>query len=195
MNSALLLMDFQPSVVSRFGNDAVVARAGTALAAARDKGVLVIFVRVAFRPGMTEGSPFNKTFNRESREGTGFTEDDPSTQVVDALAPRGDEAVMVKRRVGAFSGTDLDVVLRANAIDHLVLCGIATSGVVLSTVRLAADRDFRLTVLADACSDGDDEVHRVLVDKVFPRQAEVTSVAAWLGQTRAGVEAGTRSIR
>jgi nicotinamidase-related amidase len=70
-------------------------------------------------------------------------------------------------------------VLRALEVDHLVLAGIATSGVVLSTLREAADRDFRLTVLADGCADGDAEVHRVLTEKVFPRQAEVTTVAEW----------------
>lgn len=179
MSTALLLMDFQQSVVSRFGTAEVVAKAARALAAARDHDVPVIFVRVAFRSGLTEASPLNRTFNRDAREGTGFTEDDPSTQVVPELAPREDEIVMVKRRVGAFSGTDLDVVLRAGGIDDLVLAGIATSGVVLSTLRLAADRDFRITVLADACSDGDEEVHRVLTEKVFPRQADVTTVDAW----------------
>jgi len=179
MSTALLLMDFQRSVVSRFGNADVVAKAAQALAVARDHDLPVIFVRVAFRPGLTEASPLNKTFNRETREGTGFTDDDPSTQIIEDLAPRDNEIVMVKRRVGAFSGTDLDVVLRAGGVDHLVLGGIATSGVVVSTVRLAADRDFRITVLADACSDGDEEVHRVLTEKVFPRQADVTSVDAW----------------
>lgn len=86
---------------------------------------------------------------------------------------------MVKRRVSAFTGSDLEVVLRALEVDHLVLAGIATSGVVLSTLREAADRDYRLTVLADACSDGDDEVHRVLTEKVFRRQADVVTVDAW----------------
>jgi len=86
---------------------------------------------------------------------------------------------VVKRRVSAFTGSDLEVVLRALEVDHLVLAGIATSGVVLSTLREAADRDYRLTVLADACSDGDDEVHRVLTEKVFRRQADVVTVDAW----------------
>ena len=72
------------------------------------------------------------------------------------------------------------MVLRAQAIDELVLCGIATSGVVLSTLRAAADLDYGLTVLRDACADSDDEVHRVLVEKVFPRQAEVVDVADWV---------------
>jgi nicotinamidase-related amidase len=71
------------------------------------------------------------------------------------------------------------VVLRAGGIEALALCGIATSGVVLSTLRQAADLDYGLTVLRDACADSDDEVHRVLLDKVFPRQAEVVDVAAW----------------
>jgi nicotinamidase-related amidase len=60
-----------------------------------------------------------------------------------------------------------------------VLSGIATSGVVLSTLRQAADLDYRLVVLADACLDGDPEVHRVLTGKVFPRQADVRTVAEW----------------
>jgi nicotinamidase-related amidase len=81
--------------------------------------------------------------------------------------------------VSAFAGSDLDVVLRAGEVRSLVLCGIATSGVVLSTVRAAADMDYELTVLADCCADGDPEVHRVLLEKVFPRQAAVLGVADW----------------
>jgi nicotinamidase-related amidase len=60
-----------------------------------------------------------------------------------------------------------------------VLTGIATSGVVLSTLRQAADLDYRLTVLADGCLDADPEVHRVLTGKVYPRQADVLSIAEW----------------
>jgi nicotinamidase-related amidase len=66
-----------------------------------------------------------------------------------------------------------------NDIDHLVLAGISTSGVVLSTVREAADLDYRLTVLADLCRDSDDELHRVLIEKVFPRHGEVIDSADW----------------
>jgi nicotinamidase-related amidase len=73
----------------------------------------------------------------------------------------------------------LEVVLRAQGISHLVLWGIATSGVVLSTLREAADRDYQLTVLSDCCVDSDEEVQRVLLSKVFPRQAEVVQASAW----------------
>ena len=80
---------------------------------------------------------------------------------------------MRKTRVGPFGSTDLHEQLQAQRIDTLVLAGISTSGVVLSTVREAHDRDCRLIVLADLCADRDAEVHEVLTGKVFPGQAEV----------------------
>jgi len=89
------------------------------------------------------------------------------------------EVVVTKKRVSAFAGSDLELVLRARDVTGLVLGGIATSGVVLSTVREAADRDYELTVLEDLCLDGDDEVHRVLTQKVFPLQADVRVSADW----------------
>jgi nicotinamidase-related amidase len=120
-------------------------------------------------------SPRNKSF-AAIVQGGGLV--DP---VVDnAVAPETDEVVVTKRRVSAFSGSDLEVILRANEIASLVLTGIATSGVVLSTLRQAADLDYELTVLADACADADEEVHRILTEKVFPRQAEVTTVREWV---------------
>jgi nicotinamidase-related amidase len=88
-----------------------------------------------------------------------------------------DEIVVTKHRVSAFAGTDLDLMLRANGIETLILTGITTSGVVLSTLRHAADADYRLLVVGDCCSDGDEEAHRVLLEKVFPRQATITTAA------------------
>ncbi len=96
---------------------------------------------------------------------------------------------MTKRRVSAFSGSDLEVVLRSLEVRSLTLAGIATSGVVLSTLRQAADLDFGLTVLRDCCLDPDDDVHRVLMEKVFPRQATVESAAQWVARLGPGSEA------
>ena len=73
------------------------------------------------------------------------------------------------------------MILRASGIDTLVLTGLATSGVVLSTVRHAADADYRLVVVEDCCGDRDPEVHRVLTEKVFPRQATVTTAEGVVG--------------
>jgi nicotinamidase-related amidase len=133
---------------------------------------------VAFRAGYPEVSPRNRTFSALAGAG-GFAEEDAATRIHPGLAPRPDELVVIKRRVSAFTGSDLSVVLSAAGIESLVLTGVATSGVVLSTLREAADRDFDLVVLEDGCGDADSEVHRVLTGKVFPRQAEVTNVADW----------------
>jgi nicotinamidase-related amidase len=178
-STALLIMDVQQGIVERFAGDAgYLDRLAAAIAAARAAGVMVGYVTVAFRPGYPEVSDRNRTFAAVAGSGR-FTDGDPGTQIPAILAPGPGEAVVTKRRVSAFAGSDLAVLLRARRIEHLVLAGIATSGVVLSTLRQAADLDYRLTVLADGCLDGDPEVHQVLLHKVFPRQAEVTSVADW----------------
>jgi nicotinamidase-related amidase len=180
----LLVMDFQHDVVERMGSPAVVDAADRAVKAARANKVPVMFVRVAFRPGYPEVAESNRAFGTISQAGEALTEDHPATQVHAALAPLPDEPVIIKRRVSAFSGSDLDVLLRASGTDTLVLAGIATSGVVLSTLRQAADLDFRLTVLSDACADPDPDVHRVLMDKVFPRQALVANTDEWIQTLR-----------
>jgi nicotinamidase-related amidase len=189
--SALLVMDVQNSIVERLADSAVLDHTVAAVAAARGAGVPVIYVRVAFRPGHPEVSPRNKSF-AALREGGGLA-DEEGTAIHPAVAPEPGEVIVTKRRVSAFAGSDLDVVLRAGAVEELVLCGIATSGVVLSTLRAAADLDYGLTVLRDACADGDPEVHRVLTDKVFPRQAEVVDVADWAAALTAPLSAPPRS--
>jgi nicotinamidase-related amidase len=185
--TALLVMDVQRGITERFDDDdddddvaggAGVARMAQAVAAAREAGVRVIFVRVAFRADHPEISSRNRTFSA-LREAGGLLDHSAATEIDPRVAPLATEFVVTKRRVSAFSGSDLDVVLRAGDTHALVLCGIATSGVVLSTVRAAADLDYELTVLADACLDSDPEVHRVLTEKVFPGQAHVLDVAAW----------------
>lgn len=67
----------------------------------------------------------------------------PETAVDERVAPQADDIVVRKTRVGALSTTDLHEQLRERGIDTLILAGIATGGVVLSTVRDAADRDYR----------------------------------------------------
>jgi nicotinamidase-related amidase len=174
-------MDFQHGLVERLGVPSVVGAADRAALAARAAGIPVMFVRVGFRPGYPEVAEANATFSAVTAQaGDVYTQDHPATQIHAALAPRDGEPVIVKRRVSAFSGSDLDVLLRAAGAGALVLAGISTSGVVLSTLRQAADLDYRLTVLADACADPDAEVHRVLTEKVFPRQALVTTADEWI---------------
>jgi nicotinamidase-related amidase len=190
-STALLIMDVQQDIVERYASDeGYLTRLSAAATAARGAGIGVIYVTVAFRPGYPEVSERNRSF--AAITGTGrLTEGDPAARVHPAIAPAAGDVIVTKRRVSAFSGSDLEVLLRSGGIDSLVLAGIATSGVVLSTVRQAADLDYRLAVLADGCLDADPEVHQVLLQKVFTRQAEVTSIADWtagLRQARSGAD-------
>jgi nicotinamidase-related amidase len=96
-------------------------------------------------------------------------------------AAREGEPIVVKHRISPFVGTDLETLLRANGIDTLVLAGVRTSGVVLSTVRHAGDLDYQLIVVRDCCADPDAEVHAMLLDTVIAKQAAVVSMAELAG--------------
>jgi nicotinamidase-related amidase len=179
MTTALLLMDIQNGILARFETsddylDGVVAAQAKAEAA----GLPVILVRVGFAPGHPEISARNATFSAIKASGAMVLGDESAEPHPRLLRGNG-EVVVTKKRFSAFAGSELAPVLRAHDVDHLVLAGISTSGVVLSTVRQAADLDYRLTVLADLCRDNDDEVHRVLIEKVFPRHGEVIDSADW----------------
>ncbi|MBT0768455.1 cysteine hydrolase [Kineosporia sp. J2-2] len=180
MTTALLVMDVQEQVLARYPAEACLAKLGTAISSARSAAVPVVYVKIAFRPGFPEIHPRNKMFGgMPARAGN----TPAANEIHPDVAPEPGDVVVLKHRVSAFAGSDLDMVLRAQNIEHLVLTGVATSGVVLSTLRQAADLDYRLTVLADACLDGDPQVHDVLMTKVFPMQAEVVTVGEWAAGT------------
>jgi nicotinamidase-related amidase len=159
--TAVVIMDFQVGIVRDHARDAdgVVARAAQVLAAGRRAGVPVVHVRA---------------------EIGAYAGDGPVGRFRPEVAPEGDEPVVHKTKPGAFSTTGLDAMLRERGVDTLVLLGVSTSGCVLSTVRWGADVGYRLVVVADACDNGDEEVHRVLTTKVFPRQATVVDAATFV---------------
>lgn len=179
--SALLVMDYQVGIVEGYANDqqALLGRMAHVIAAGRQAKTAIIYVVVGFRAGHPEVSERNLSFSA-IRQSSRFSPDDAAARIHPALAPQAGDIVVTKHRVSAFAGTDLDMILRANNIGTIVLAGIATSGVVLSTTRHAADADYRIVILRDCCEDRDAEVHRVLMDKVFPRQAAVIESAALL---------------
>ena len=180
--TALLAMDFQTLIVDGYAADKeqLLRRMAKLLEAARKVQLMVIYVVVGFRPGYPEVSARNMVF-RAVKESGRFAAGDANAEIHPALAPKPSEVVITKHRVGAFAGADLDMILRANGIETLLLTGIATSGVVLSTLRHAADADYRMLVARDCCSDKDEEVHRVLVEKIFLRQAIVVSADEIVG--------------
>ena len=102
-----------------------------------------------------------------------FAEYVPDVELHQGVAPAEGEMVITKTMPGPFPTTTLDVMLREMGKDTLVVVGVATSGCVLSSVRWAVDVDYKFVVVSDACSDADPEVHRVLTEKVYPRQGTV----------------------
>lgn len=176
---ALLVMDMQNALVQRLASPELVARIERSVAHARDNNILPIFVRVAFRDGHPEIVRSNPGFAGAAATG-GFTESSNDTQIHGGVGYRPDDVVVTKRRVGAFSGSDLSEILRGHGAKELIMCGVATSGVILSTIRLASDLDYGLKVLSDGCADGDAEVHDLLMTRVFPKQASVVTVEQWI---------------
>ncbi len=157
--TVVLIMDYQNRQLSNFSDafqDEILAKANTVLAKARRESVPVIYVEV--------------------RRGERTAE----TEIHPAITPESGEMVLTKSRTGPFSTTKLNEVLKKQGIETLVLMGISTSGCVLTTVRWAADIDYKLIVLSDCCADRDDEVHRVLMGKLFPRQASVVTSQEFL---------------
>jgi nicotinamidase-related amidase len=175
-NTALLAMDCQAGILSIYAkpHEEFVARAARVVGAARSAGMPVVLVRVGFRPGLPEVSDRNPLFaamkaspqHQKLFEGA-------AGEVHPALGPEPDDIVVTKHRVSAFAGTDLHMILRAKNIETVVLFGIATSGVVLSTLLEASDADFRAVVIGDCCTDMDAELHDALIQRLFPRRAEV----------------------
>jgi nicotinamidase-related amidase len=178
-HTALLIADFYEAMMTTIPHAVdrdVVGRTVELQRAARDAGVMVCYCATVFRPGYPEIGSRNKTFGQRKVSGQPAVFD-PMAVIHPSVAPAEGEVVVGKHRVNALYGTGLDVALRANDINTLIILGYATSGVVLSTVRYASDLDYNLYVVEDCCSDSDPEVHDFLTERIFPRQAEVVQSA------------------
>jgi nicotinamidase-related amidase len=177
--TALLVMDYQPAVLGSLSDaEELLSRVAEAIAIVRRYGGQVGYVRVAFDDADYEAVPEHSAFApalATAREV--LHNDSPATAIHERVAPEPGDIIVRKTRFGAFSTTDLARRLRDRGITTLILAGVSTSGVVLSTVRDAADRDYEVFVLADATADPEPGVHDFLTDRVFPRQAQVITVA------------------
>jgi Amidases related to nicotinamidase len=176
-NSALLVMDFQTIILNNFLPQeiagSVIRNTASLIAATRAAAVPVIYISVGFRKEYPEVSKNNTIFSSIKENGM-FMADNESTAIHPEVAPAENEAVIVKRRVGAFSFTELEMILRAQGIETLILTGVTTSGVVLSTVGQAFDLDYRLVVAGDCCADPDHDTNLFILDKILPQHAIVT---------------------
>ncbi|MCQ9180191.1 isochorismatase family protein [Streptomyces sp. IBSBF 2953] len=157
--TALVLVDLMDRIVAlplepRQGSEVLLA-AGELAATFRSAGAPVVLVRVE-RPGVAEQPP-----------GSGL---------VQGLRADGDWEI-VKRTIGAFQGTALDVRLREHGVGTLVFGGIATNLGVESTARAAGDLGYDLVFVEDAMSALTGAEHEASVRLDFPRLGTVTRAA------------------
>ena len=135
--TAVLSLDIQTALVAIYTKQSpeFVPRLTSVIAHTRKMHAKLMHVRVGFRPGFPEINERNRFLAamRANPQHRQIFEGDWGA-IHAAVAPQPEEAVITKTRVSAFHGTDLGILLRSNDIDTLVLFGIATSGVVLSTV-------------------------------------------------------------
>jgi nicotinamidase-related amidase len=127
-HSALLVMDMQTTILSRLQDKTtLISQTEKAIAHARKNSIPLIYVTVGFRPGAPEISGNNKSFTTMKER---LLSEDPAKwlQIDPALAPASGEITVIKRRISAFTGSDLEVVLRAFGISHMILSGVSTSG-------------------------------------------------------------------
>ena len=153
--TAVLIMDYQNRMLNELSEPArkeILEKANSILAKARKDNMPVIYVEV--------------------RKG----ERTPEMEIHPGVTPKPGEVVLTKKRTGPFTTTNLNEVLKTLGADTLILFGIATQGCVLTTVRCGADLDYKLVVVSDCCANPpSEEVHRVLMEKVFPGQASVVT--------------------
>jgi nicotinamidase-related amidase len=174
--TALLILDFQVGIGDQPYAKSAVQRAAAALKAGRAAGLPVVFSKVKFRAGYRDVADSNKAFALIKMKNL-FPPD--ASQLITILQPEHNEIVVDKDRYSAFSGNDLKQVLRSGGIKHLVMAGLSTSGVILSTFALSADEDYRITILSDACADPKTSLHEELITNLFPRSATVLTVDQW----------------
>jgi nicotinamidase-related amidase len=186
--TAFLTLDIQTALVGFYAKEATaefVQTVRSLLACARDTNATVIHVRLGFRQGFPEVSERNRLLSS-------LTKNPDYVKMLTtewfnlhpALEARPDEPVLTKSRISAFEGTDLKVLLRSKNIDTLVLFGIITSGVVLSTALEAMDQDYRVLIVRDACVDSDPELHACLLDHLLAKRTDVVTAAEIVEQAR-----------
>lgn len=172
--TALVVMHYQTDILGLFPSvaPALLANTRTLCDAARGKGVSVYFANLRFSPGYPEVSALNK--NGQGIKQLGLFIDD---QTSPELGRQDNEPLIIAHRASVFFGTDLEVRLSAQGIDSLIMVGIASTGVVLSSVAYASDADFRLYTVKDCCYDPDQVVHDHLFSTAFDSRTTVLSLA------------------
>ena len=182
-NSALLLLHWQNGVAHPdgvWGKDLYpqiekgdsIENTQSVLAAARDAGMAVIYVNIAWRPGFPELTEKTFALLRDAQEGNECLRGSWGAQVIDELEPTADEIEVINFGSDGFEGTDLDVILRTSGIDHVYVAGQCIEHVVATTAKRAANMGYSVTVLEDCTSGFTDQNYDAMLE-ILPLYGEM----------------------
>lgn len=187
VQTALLLLDLQNEMVDPQGklgaalagpaaDRGVLAHARTALDTARAKGMVVGFVRLAFRSDYQDCLSVAPRIQKLKQAGA-CKLGSWGCEFPAAIAPRTDEPVFDKQCVNPFFNTGLMNWLHRQGVNHLVVGGVATNLVVEATARAADDGGFAVTVLEDCCASPNPTWHEFSVKHMLPLFGTVSTAA------------------
>lgn len=160
-----------------------------AMSAARRKGVRVVHVRLAWRPGHVDLNP-HVPLLVPGISRNAIVDGTWGSELHAAVDPAEGEVVVTKAGISAFAGTDLHRILTLGRITTLVLGGFATNWVVESTARDAVDFGYRVVVLADCCLGYDDDDHRFAIERTLPMLGSLMTSSAFV----AGLDARPKDL-
>ncbi|KAB1072413.1 cysteine hydrolase family protein [Methylobacterium planeticum] len=175
--TALIIIDMQRDFLEpggfgeSLGNDvsllaAAVPPARALLAAAREAGLLVVHTREGHEPDLSDAPPAKRErgaptvrIGEPGPMGRILIRGEPGHDIIPALSPLDGEPVIDKPGKGAFYATGLGDLLRAGAVETLLICGVTTEVCVHTTTREANDRGYRCVVVGDACASYNPAFH------------------------------------
>ncbi len=157
----------------RIADRGVIEKINAVTAWGRGQGHLIVHVRIGFHAHYLDSSTRSPMFKGAKGKGA-LQLDEWGGQFCDALDVQEGDLQVVKHRVSAFYGTDLDLVLRANDVRKVTLVGVGTNMAVELTAREAHDRDYEVQVVEDATECGSDEEKGASV-RVLSRMATLVS--------------------
>ncbi len=214
-HTALIVVDMQNDfckpgwVFDQLGIDLsmyppMIPRLARLLGGAREVGVPVIYIQMTVLPGRRSDSPAQLRFNmrlhlasHQLNESLLYTlQGTPGQAIISELAPRPGDLVVTKYRSSAFWGTNLDMLLRSNKIETVIICGCTTEGCVKSTARDALFNDYYVVLTEDCVASDDALQHQAslfLMRHRFDVASSANILAVWQGPQQSAQAAGAGS--
>ena len=174
----------------------VIRNAVSLLEAARNTGIIVAYAVANHRPdNATTANIIRDTDNRlrpiknrPEKTKHSVVSGSWEAEVIDELKPRKVDYIIPKFRWNAFYQTYLDLALRNESIDTIVISGGSTDVGVASTVYAARDMDYNIVVVSDACTSPEKDNHDQFMQRIFPRMARVRNTGQIIDMLSGGKE-------